>query len=105
MLNVLLTGSVSFVITFFAIPVIIKIAEEKKLYDVPDARKLHLRPISSLGGVGIFGGFFIASLLSVSLNLNPEFQYYFAAATVMFFLGIKDDILVLTATKKFIGQV
>lgn len=105
MLDVLLTGSVSFIITFLAIPVIMKIAEEKKLYDVPDARKLHKRPISSLGGVGIFGGFFLAALLSVSNKTNPEFQYFFAAATVIFFLGLKDDILILTAAKKLAGQI
>ncbi|MDQ6724333.1 MAG: undecaprenyl/decaprenyl-phosphate alpha-N-acetylglucosaminyl 1-phosphate transferase, partial [Thermoproteota archaeon] len=31
--------------------------------------------------------------------------YFLAAAMVIFFLGIKDDILVLSATKKFIGQL
>lgn len=105
MFNVVLTASVSFIITFLAIPAIIKIAEHKKLYDLPDARKLHTRQITSLGGIGIFGGFFLASLLAISGQTNPEFQYFFAAATVIFFLGIKDDLMVLTATKKFIGQV
>ena len=105
MLNVILTASVSFVITFLAIPAIIKIAEQKKLYDLPDGRKLHTRPIASLGGVGIFGGFFIASILAIPAAINPEFQYFFAAATVIFFLGIKDDMLVLSANKKFLGQV
>lgn len=101
----LLTASVSFIITFLAVPVIIKIAETKNLYDVPDGRKLHSKPVASLGGIGIFGGFFLASLLSISVKANPEFQYFFASAIVIFFLGIKDDILILTATKKFIGQV
>jgi UDP-GlcNAc:undecaprenyl-phosphate/decaprenyl-phosphate GlcNAc-1-phosphate transferase len=105
MLDVLLTGSVSFVITFLAIPVIIKIAEEKKLFDIPDGRKLHKTPIASLGGVGIFLGFFLAALLSISHKINPEFQYFFAAALVVFILGLKDDIIVLSATKKFIGQL
>jgi UDP-N-acetylmuramyl pentapeptide phosphotransferase/UDP-N-acetylglucosamine-1-phosphate transferase len=105
MLDVLLTGSVSFIITFLAIPVIMRIAEEKKLFDLPDGRKLHNTPIASLGGVGIFSGFFMAALLSITLKVNPEFQYYFAAALVVFILGLKDDIVVLTATKKFIGQL
>lgn len=105
MLDVLLTASVSFIITFLAIPVIIRISIQKKLYDIPDARKLHTRPISSLGGVGIFAGFFLASLLAISLQFAPEFQYFFAAATVVFFLGLKDDIVVLNASKKFVGQV
>lgn len=87
------------------IPVIIKIAEQKKLYDLPDARKLHNRPIASLGGIGIFAGFYLASLLSIEGVTNPEFQYFFAAITVIFFLGIKDDLVILSATKKFIGQV
>ncbi|MDQ3846089.1 MAG: undecaprenyl/decaprenyl-phosphate alpha-N-acetylglucosaminyl 1-phosphate transferase, partial [Bacteroidota bacterium] len=105
MLNVFLTGSVSFAITFLAIPAIIRVAEERKLYDVPDARKLHTRPIASLGGIGIFGGFLLATLLSISSQFNPEFQYFFAAAIVVFFLGLKDDIIVLSPIKKFIGQV
>lgn len=105
MLNVILTASVSFMITFFAIPVIMKIAEQKKLYDLPDSRKLHTKPIASLGGIGIFGGFFLAALLSFPAGLLSEFQYVFASAIIIFFLGIKDDIIVLTAYKKFLGQV
>ncbi len=58
MLNVFFTSSLAFLITFLTIPAIIIIAEQKKLYDIPDARKLHTKPIASLGGVGIFGGFF-----------------------------------------------
>ena len=105
MLDVLLSGSASFIITFLAIPVIMRIASEKKLFDVPDARKLHKNPIASLGGVGIFTGFFLACLLSISAKANPEFQYFFAAAFIIFFLGLKDDIIVLSATKKLMGQI
>jgi len=105
MLDVLLTGSVSFIITFLAIPIVLQIAEEKKLFDVPDERKIHKVPVPSLGGVGIFGGFLLASLLSISAFQNPEFQYFFAASIVIFFIGLKDDLIVLSASKKFIGQV
>jgi UDP-GlcNAc:undecaprenyl-phosphate GlcNAc-1-phosphate transferase len=105
MLEVLLTSFISFLITFLAIPAIIKIADHKKLYDIPDGRKLHTKPIASLGGVGIFCGFFFASLLFVPTQTNPEFQYFFAAAVVIFFLGLKDDILIITPLKKFLGQV
>jgi UDP-GlcNAc:undecaprenyl-phosphate GlcNAc-1-phosphate transferase len=105
MLDVLLTASISFIISFLAVPVVLQIAEQKKLYDLPDERKVHALPVSSLGGVGIFGGFLMASLLSIQGYANPEFQYFFAAALVIFFLGLKDDLLVLSASKKFIGQV
>jgi UDP-N-acetylmuramyl pentapeptide phosphotransferase/UDP-N-acetylglucosamine-1-phosphate transferase len=105
MLHVLLTASVAFIITFFAIPAIISVAEQKKLFDVPDGRKLHSRPIASLGGIGIFSGFFLASILGISVQAFPEFQYFFAAATIIFFVGINDDMIALTAMRKIIGQV
>ncbi|MBI5857657.1 MAG: undecaprenyl/decaprenyl-phosphate alpha-N-acetylglucosaminyl 1-phosphate transferase [Sphingobacteriales bacterium] len=105
MLDILLTASVSFIITFLAIPVILQVAEQKHLYDIPDERKVHTRLVAPLGGVGIFSGFLLASLLSVQGYLNPEFQYFFAAAIVIFFLGLKDDLMILSATKKFIGQI
>ncbi|MBS1610071.1 MAG: undecaprenyl/decaprenyl-phosphate alpha-N-acetylglucosaminyl 1-phosphate transferase [Bacteroidetes bacterium] len=105
MFDVFLTGSVAFIITFLAIPVVLQIAEQKKLFDVPDERKVHARPVASLGGVGIFGGFLLAALLSISEYTNPEFQYFFAAALVIFFLGLKDDLVVLSAFKKIIGQL
>ena len=110
MLDILLTASVAFIITFLAIPIVLQVAEQKKLYDIPDERKVHTRPVASLGGVGIFGGFLLAALLSIQIAplhgpLNPEFQYFFAAALVIFFLGLRDDIMIMSATKKFIGQL
>ncbi|MBL7697629.1 MAG: undecaprenyl/decaprenyl-phosphate alpha-N-acetylglucosaminyl 1-phosphate transferase [Chitinophagaceae bacterium] len=105
MFDVLLSLAISFSITFLAIPAIIIVAESKKLFDVPDERKIHQAHIPSLGGIGIFAGFMLACLLSISLGNASEFQYFLAAALVMFFLGLKDDILVISPVKKFIGQV
>ncbi len=103
--DVLLSVATSFTITFLAIPVIITVAERKKLFDIPDERKVHNTPIPSLAGLGIFAGFIIACLLAVQFQTSSEFQYYLAAAVVIFFLGLKDDILVISPVKKFIGQV
>ncbi|MGN6438921.1 MAG: glycosyltransferase family 4 protein [Agriterribacter sp.] len=102
---VLLATILAFMITYAAIPVIINVADIKKLYDVPNARKIHANPIPSLGGLGIFAGFIVSCLLTISLTNSQGFQYYFAAALVIFFLGLKDDILILTPMKKFIGQI
>lgn len=102
--NILLSGALSFLITFFAIPVIIQVARQKKMFDEPDERKVHKMVIPTLGGLGIFAGFILATLLGVPLG-SPELQYFVAAAIVIFFLGIKDDILVLSPAKKFIGQL
>ncbi len=105
MFDVLLSLSISFTITFLAIPVIINVAEMKKLYDMPDARKIHLVAITPLGGIGIFAGFVFGCLLTINFKYASEFQYFIAAGMVIFFLGLKDDILVLSPIKKFIGQV
>ena len=95
----------SFLVCFYAIPVIITVANKKKLYDMPDERKLHTTPISSLGGLGIFIGFMMGLLLATnSIKETLGFQYYIAAFMVIFFFGIKDDILVLSPIKKLIGQ-
>ncbi|CAN5828516.1 MraY family glycosyltransferase [soil metagenome] len=102
--NILLSGVFAFMITFFAIPSIIQVAREKKLYDEPDERKVHKMVIPTLGGLGIFAGFILATLLGAPTG-SFELQYFAAAAIVMFFLGIKDDILIISAAKKFIGQL
>jgi UDP-GlcNAc:undecaprenyl-phosphate GlcNAc-1-phosphate transferase len=105
MIDVALSLVVSFVISFFSIPAIITIAKLKKLVDVPDHRKVHLNPVVSLGGVGIFAGCTLSFLLTLSFREAPEFQYVLAAALIVFFLGIKDDILIISPMKKFAGQI
>jgi UDP-N-acetylmuramyl pentapeptide phosphotransferase/UDP-N-acetylglucosamine-1-phosphate transferase len=105
MFDVLLSIAISFTITFLAIPAIINVAEMKKLFDMPDERKVHHTPITPLGGVGIFAGFIFGSLLTIHFNQYPDLQYFIAASFVIFFLGLKDDILVISPVKKFIGQV
>lgn len=101
--NIILSALLAFLITFFAIPVIIQIAKSKKLFDEPDERKVHKAVIPTLGGLGIFAGFIVATLMGAPAV--QELQYFAAATIVIFFLGLKDDILVLSANKKFIGQL
>lgn len=100
-------GLIAFLITFTVIPAIITVAKVKKLYDEPDDnRKLHKEPIPSLGGLGMFIGFIFSILLTISFSTEaPEFQYYVAAFLLIFFLGIKDDIIIISPVKKFIGQL
>lgn len=105
MLEVLITAIVSFTVVFLAIPVVIYIADKKKLYDVPDERKLHTHAIASLGGIGVFLGFLFSGLIAIKIPDNPEFQYFFAAALIIFFIGLKDDLVLISATKKLIAQI
>ena len=103
MQHIIISAFLAFIITYFAIPVIIQIAKSKKLFDEPDERKVHKAVIPTLGGLGIFAGFIVATLMGAPDS--PELKYFAAATIVIFFLGLKDDILVLSANKKFIGQL
>src|SRR4249920_1433514 len=98
MYHILLSAALSFLITFFAIPVIIQVAKDKKLFDEPDERKVHKVVIPTLGGLGIFAGFIMGFLMGVPPQLSGEIQFYAAASIVIFFLGMKDDVLVLSAS-------
>ncbi len=97
---------IAYLITFFLLPLVIKIAHDNKLYDVPDERKLHNHQVSSLGGIAIFTGL-ILSLLLVSdfNNYNSELQYFIAAFFIIFIIGLIDDIFFLKAWKKILGQL
>lgn len=101
---IFLSGGLAFMITFFAIPIIIQVARQKKMFDEPDERKIHKMVIPTLGGLGIFAGFILSTLIFAPAG-NVFLQYFAAAAIVIFFLGIKDDILVLSPAKKFLGQL
>src|SRR6478672_11940904 len=107
--QIIIGGVFAFLVTFYAIPVIIQVSDAKKLYDVPDERKVHKDPIPSLGGLGMFAGFILSLLLTISftsvINPAPEFQYYIAATIILFFVGLKDDIMDISPLKKFFGQI
>lgn len=105
MLNIIIASILSFIVTFFAIPVIIQVAKEKKLFDEPGERKIHKAVIPTLGGLGIFAGFIFSLLICLPTSFSIEFQYFAASFIVIFFLGMKDDVLVLSVSKKFLGQI
>ncbi len=94
----------SFLITYFSIPVIVRIARLKGFMDKPNGRTSHLEPTPNLGGVAIFAGTIISSILFTGITEAHELKYIIASMLVLFFLGLKDDFYPLVAYKKFIGQ-
>ena len=93
-------------IAVLAIPSIIRVSYLKHLYDVPDDRKSHNKSIPTLGGLAIFAGFLISTLLFFPENLPVKnIQYLFVAILIIFFIGLKDDILITAPLKKLLGQV
>jgi UDP-N-acetylmuramyl pentapeptide phosphotransferase/UDP-N-acetylglucosamine-1-phosphate transferase len=96
----------SFFIVLFTTPVFIKVAIMKRLFDVPgEKRKLHDRVIPSMGGVMIFGGTLFSFSLWYPTQAIGEYSYLIACILVLFFVGVKDDIIGTSAAKKLLAHV
>ena len=95
----------AFAITYFLIPPIVRTALAKHLYDEPVARSSHAIPTPSLGGVGIFGGIFIALLLWTPHTSFANLQYLLVAIIIVFLTGVKDDLVPMSAKKKLLAQL
>lgn len=110
---------VSLIISFAITPLVLKIAKKLKVYDYPDFRKIHGKPVPYLGGIaiylGFFAGAFIALLLGIKFGLfGGNFltrQSYLilrallAGGTLILLVGLLDDIKPISAKIKFIFQI
>ncbi|MBC8109578.1 MAG: undecaprenyl/decaprenyl-phosphate alpha-N-acetylglucosaminyl 1-phosphate transferase [Verrucomicrobia bacterium] len=95
-------------IAVFAIPSIVTISHEKRLLDEPNGRTIHLKSTPRLGGLAIFAGFLSALTIFGSFHSDGEdngIQRLIAGCSVLFFIGLKDDIVNVSAFKKFFVQV
>ena len=102
---ILLSLLIGFVIVTYAIPKIIFISHEKKLFDVPNERSAAKVITPNLGGIAIFAGFFISLIISLyRLDVQPVTSLL-VASLVMFLIGLKDDLIGLTPRKKLFFQL
>lgn len=93
-------------ISLFTIRSVIIVATLKKLFDEPtEDRKIHNFKTPNLGGVGIYTAFIFSS----SLILNNQDVYYFnsliSASILIFAVGLKDDLIKVSPTKKILAQI
>ena len=102
----------AFLVVLFSMPSLIKVAKLKNLVDTPmEDRKMHRWSIPTLGGVVIFG----ALIFSYTLWFPEEydhipgmlinFKYVIACLLLLFFVGVKDDIIGTAPLKKLIAHI
>ncbi len=103
LLNLFLAFLWSFVIAVFAIPSIISVAHRKNLLDEPNFRGMHQSLTPRLGGLAIFAGF-ISSMTLFGMS-TPSIQKILAGSVLLFFIGLKDDIVAISPFKKFFVQI
>jgi UDP-N-acetylmuramyl pentapeptide phosphotransferase/UDP-N-acetylglucosamine-1-phosphate transferase len=94
----------SFLVTVVAIPSIVRVSVKKNLMANPNGRTSHMNPTPNLGGVAIFAGVIVSSVVFTGITTAHELKYIIAAMLVIFFVGLKDDLHPMVAYKKFFGQ-
>lgn len=104
-LLIILAASIAFFITYYSTPTILEVARKKRIFDEPNCRTSHQVPIPRLGGIGIFAGLIISLSLFVEFEKIGYLQYVIPASIIIFFTGLKDDILVIAPSKKLMGQI
>lgn len=104
-MGILLSLTAAFLATMTLMPVIIKLFRSIDLLDIPDKRKIHSVSTPSLGGIAIFTGLIFSLLLSVSISELATQKYFIGGASLIFLLGIRDDLSSLLAKHKLIIQI
>ena len=94
----------SFLVTAVAIPSIVRVSIVRNLMANPNGRTSHFNPTPNLGGVAIFAGVIVSSVVFTGITTAHELKYIIAAMLIIFFVGLKDDLVPLVAYKKFLGQ-
>ena len=102
---ILLAAILGFIIVIISVPPILRVAREKKLFDTKDERKIHTSDIPPLGGIAIFLGFVLSTIIATDGYSFDSLKYIIASIILMFFIGLKDDLLNISARKKFIVQI
>jgi len=92
----------SFLLTYFIIPILINIAYKFNIVDKPDGKlKIHELITPYLGGIAIFVNVFIYLILYKQF----DFFYIFISLFLVMLLGLFDDIYKIRPLTKFIGQI
>ncbi len=98
-----LTFAISFLITCLAVPVLRSLAFRFNILDLPGGRKIHQAATPLLGGVAIYAGIIGASMV----NARDIFAFFplLMGATLIFILGLVNDLVGLSARTRILWQV
>jgi len=96
----------SFVMVLLSTPSFIKIAHIKHLFDDPsEDRKIHTRKVPLMGGMMIFAGTLFSFLLWLPINEMGVIKFLVPSMLIMFFVGMKDDIIGTAPVKKLAAHL
>ena len=101
--NVFLIVFITFLASAVLVPLAKKCAIHTNALDIPNARKVHKKPIPRMGGLAVFGAF----LLGYMLFARSTYQIIsiLIGGFIIVFIGMIDDIKPVGALPKFIIHI
>lgn len=102
-IELVVTFSWALILSMLVVPSIIAISYNKKLFNQPNHRSVHIVQTPTLGGIAIFAAFITALTIFGEIPLGV--QYLLAGCLIIFFTGVQDDIFDIPALKKLVMQI
>ena len=99
--SILFAFFTALLISYLVIPKLIVFADKYRLADIAGKRASHKGSIPIFGGIAIFSGVIFALLFWADLM---SVKFLIVSFTMVFFVGMVDDLLGLNPYKKLIGQ-
>jgi len=104
LLRLLFGTSIAFLGTLYFVPLLSAVAYRLGILDNPDAHlKNHKNPTPYLGGVAVYLGFIIS--LALNFPYYNDMFLFLVGATLLLFVGLIDDLIVMKPYQKFAGQI
>jgi UDP-GlcNAc:undecaprenyl-phosphate GlcNAc-1-phosphate transferase len=103
-MDIFLSAATSFFFGFLITPVLIFLLKKGNIIDAPGGRKIHHGFVPSMGGIGIVIATFAGVFAWFSLEQLVQTRYFLVALGIMFSVGLRDDLIELSALQKLIGQ-
>lgn len=75
------------------------------MFDASGGHKIHAAFTPSMGGLSVFIGAIVTLLMSLSLQQWMELKFFVVSLILMFLIGLRDDILALSARQKLYSQL
>lgn len=100
--NVFLIVFVTFLVSVLLVPIVKKVAEHVGAMDVPNARKVHKKPMPRLGGLAIYIAFLLGYILYG--QISTQMISILIGSFLLIIVGIFDDINSVPAKYKFLVQ-
>ena len=94
-----------FVLTYFLTPVVIQVVKVKRLFEKLSERSSHSVHVPSFGGVTFYVVFVMAISIAEQFFMIGRAVYLVPTATIMFVIGLKDDLTGISPFNKIMAQI